>query len=187
MAVVDNIYDEFQDAVAVLKAANEISLHVMLEANLRKTLLLGAASYFEVRLIREVGAFTDEITSGNELIRALVQQKAISRQYHTWFEWDKPNANKFFGMFGETFKNYMTTKVASDADLAKSVKSFLKIGSERNRLVHGDYASLFIDLTPTEIYELYQSANSFVDLVGQELRTVTASIIAAAAGAATFK
>ncbi|MEO8722760.1 MAG: HEPN domain-containing protein [Sphingobium sp.] len=170
MEVVDNIYIDFQDAVSVLRDANQISLQIMLEANLRKTLLLSAASYFEVRLQREVQSFTDEVTSGNDLIRTLVQQKAVTRQYHSWFDWEKSNANKFFGMFGATFKEHMAVRIAEDQELATSVKAFLTIGNERNSLVHSDYASVYIDRTPDEIYALYLSAKRFVEVVGQELR-----------------
>jgi hypothetical protein len=96
MAVVDTIYTEFKDAVSVLAAAQELSLQITLESNLRKTLLLSAASYFEYTLSREVVAFTNEITSGNRLVSSLVQNKAIARQYHSWFDWGRANANKFF-------------------------------------------------------------------------------------------
>lgn len=183
MAVVDTIYSDFQDAVSVLREANQISLQIMLESNLRKTLLLGAASYFEVRLTREVQNFTDEVTSGNDLIRTLVQQKAITRQYHSWFDWEKSNANKFYGMFGATFKDHMISRIAEDESLSDSVKAFLTIGNERNVLVHSDYVSVYIDRTPDEIYTLYLSANRFVELVGQELRACSANNAVAAAAA----
>lgn len=175
MAVVDTIYGEFQDTVAFLREAGQISLQVMLEANLRKTLLLSAASYFEVQLTREIKNFADEITSGNDLIKTLIEQKAISRQYHTWFDWDKPNANKFFALFGPTFKDHMITVQARDPQVAESIKDFLSIGNDRNLLVHSDYASYYIDRTPDEIYALYQSANRFVTTVGEQLRACSAN------------
>lgn len=181
MSVVDTIYNEFQDAVRILRDAQEISLQIMLESNLRKTLLLGAASYFEVVLTREVQRFTSEITSGNELVNTLVYQKAITRQYHSWFEWTSPNANKFFSMFGPSFKEHMTTKINRDDVYKNSVKSFLTIGNERNLLVHSDYGSMYIDRTPAEIYALYQSANLFVESVSAELRLCSHDIAAAAA------
>ena len=59
MAVVDTIYTDFKDAASVLAGAKEVSLQIMLDSNLRKTLLLSAASYFEYTLSREVVAFTD--------------------------------------------------------------------------------------------------------------------------------
>jgi hypothetical protein len=180
MAVVDTIYEEFQDAVVILRDAGQISLQVMLEANLRKTLLLSAASYFEVQLTREVQSFTEEVTSGNDLIKTLVQQKAISRQYHAWFDWDKSNANKFFGMFGATFKDHMAAVIGKNPQVADDIKAFLTIGNDRNLLVHSDYASYYIDRTPDEIYALYQSANRFVGIIGKELRACSASNAAAA-------
>lgn len=54
MAVVDTIYTDFKDAAGVLSAANEVSLQIMLDSNLRKTLLLSAASYFEYTLSRAI-------------------------------------------------------------------------------------------------------------------------------------
>lgn len=171
MTVIDTIYTDFKDAVKVLQDAEQISLQIMLEANLRKTLLLSAASYFESRLTREVQEFADEVTSGNPLVCSLVQQKAISRQYHSWFDWDKSNANKFFALFGPSFRDHMSSKISEDESVSVYIKAFLKIGNLRNLLVHSDYASYFIDLTPDEIYELYKLADLFVSMVGPELRS----------------
>jgi hypothetical protein len=170
MAVVDAIYTDFQDAAAVLEKADEISLRLMLESNLRKTLLLSAASFFEYTLTREVAAFTDEMTSNNQLVGSLVQNKAISRQYHSWFDWDRSNANKFFALFGQEFRDHMTSRIADDDELKSSISSFMEIGRERNYLVHSDYASHLINKTPEEIYALYQKAYEFVASVGKELR-----------------
>ena len=180
MAVVDTIYTDFKDAAGVLSASNELSLQIMLESNLRKTLLLSAASYFEYTLSREVAAFTQEVTGGNGLIGALVQAKAISRQYHSWFDWEKSNANKFFSMFGQTFKDHMTVRLAADAALAEGVKAFMELGRERNLLVHSDYASYLINKNPEEIYLLYQQASVFVAAVGAEFRACSAGAAAAA-------
>jgi hypothetical protein len=175
MAVVDTIYIEFKDAVSVLASAKEVSLQIMLDSNLRKTLLLSAASYFEYTLSREVAAFTDEVTSGNSLISSLVMSKAITRQYHTWFAWDRTNANQFFSLFGQKFRDYMVTRITADEVLAESVKAFMEIGRERNLLVHSDYASYLINKTPEEIYSLYQKANQFVSIVGAELRACSSA------------
>lgn len=176
MAVVDTIYTEFRDAVYVLAAAREVSLQIMLESNLRKTLLLSAASYFEYTLSREVGAFINEMTAGNSLVMALVQSKAIVRQYHSWFDWERPNANKFFSLFGQEFRDHMAACIAADEVLAEGIKAFMEIGRERNLLVHSDYASYLINSTPEEIYALYQKANEFVSIIGAELRACSAKL-----------
>jgi hypothetical protein len=176
MAVVDTIYKEFKDAASVLAGAQEVSLQIMLESNLRKTLLLSAASYFEYTLSREVAAFTNEVTSGNSLIDSLVQSKVIARQYHSWFDWERLNANKFFSLFGQAFREHMISRIASDEVLAEGVKAFMEIGRERNLLVHSDYASYLINKTPEEIYTLYRKANEFASIIGAELRVCSASL-----------
>jgi len=178
MAVVDTIYTDFKDAAGVLSASNEVSLQIMLDSNLRKTLLLSAASYFEYTLSREVSDFTQEVTGGNDLIGALVKTKAIARQYHSWFDWEKPNANKFFSMFGQAFKDHMAERLATDEELAEGVRAFMELGRERNLLVHSDYASYLINKTPEEIYALYHRASIFVNRVGIEFRACTAAAAA---------
>lgn len=176
MAVVDTLFTDFMDASDVLMAANEVSLQIILESNLRKTLLLSAASYFEYTLCRIVNDFTDIVTSGNSMIISLVQTKAISRQYHTWFDWKTPNANVFFGLFGKVFRDHMTTKIATDDRIADAIRAFMEIGRERNLLVHSDYASHFINKTPDEIYALYILANNFVEMVSTELQACSAKM-----------
>lgn len=169
MAVVDTLFTDFMDASNVLMQANELSLHIILESNLRKTLLLSAASYFEYTLCGVVSDFTDRVTSGNSMISSLVHSKAINRQYHTWFDWKAPNANTFFSLFGKAFREHMTAKINADEEIGNSIRAFMEIGRERNLLVHSDYASHFIDKTPDEIYSLYLAANRFVELVPAEL------------------
>jgi hypothetical protein len=178
MAVVDTIYNDFRDSVSILAKAGEVSLQIMLESNLRKTLLLCAASYFEYTLSREVELFASEIASGNDLIGSLIRSKAITRQYHTWFDWERDNANKFFSLFGPVFKDHMRARIDEVENLEDAIKSFMEIGRERNQLVHSDYASFSINKTPDEIYTLYLSADVFVKSVGVELHACSAKLAA---------
>ena len=68
------------------------------------------------------------------------QPKTCSRWvYHTWFKWDDTNANQFFGLFGSEFKLAMNNRVKESEELRTSIRAFLEIGNERNRLVHQDY------------------------------------------------
>jgi hypothetical protein len=176
MAVVDSLYADFMDASKVLMSANEVSLQIMLESNLRKTLLLSSASYFEHTLSAAVGRFTEEVTFGNAMMLTLVHSKAISRQYHTWFDWDANNANKFFKLFGKVFYDHMTAIIGENDALVGNIRAFMEIGRQRNLLVHSDYASHFIDKTPDEIYALYLAANGFVGVVESELFSCSSKI-----------
>jgi HEPN superfamily RiboL-PSP-like protein len=97
------------------------------------------------------------------LIENFVRNKAIARQYHSWFVWDGNNANHFFGLFGAEFRTSMVARVKDSPDLQSSIKAFLELGNERNRLVHQNYATFAMEKTLEEVYALYQSSRVFVD------------------------
>ena len=109
-------------------------------------------------------------TSGSSLVENFVRNRAVARQYHTWFQWEANNANQFFGLFGSNFREYMTGQVKALPDMRSAVSAFLQIGSERNRLVHQDYATFQMEKTLEEIYALYKEARRFVEALPAALR-----------------
>ncbi|WP_352665127.1 HEPN domain-containing protein [Mesorhizobium sp. M0166] len=145
MGVVDTIYEEFVATYDVLGRAGEISLQNSLDGNSRKSILLSAASYFENALANIVEEFARN-SSANTMVGDLIKARVISRQYHTWFDWDKNNANKFYQMFGDVFREHMTSLVRNRVQFDEAAKAFLEIGRDRNRLVHQDFGSF--DLAP---------------------------------------
>ena len=68
-----------------------------------------------------------------------------------------------------------------DQNMAKSISAFLEIGRERNRLVHQDYGSFFLEKSAEEIFGLYVSAMVFVDFVPKALRDFSAKLQAKSA------
>ena len=174
--VVDRLRGEFAGLIAVLDKAGEISLRSTADDNLRKALLLAAASHFEHRITEEVLFFVSETTNDHGLTTSLVRNKAVSRQYHSWFNWDAKNANSFFALFGEEFRNFMKNKVDKDDVLDSSIRRFLEIGSIRNRLLHQDFGSFFLEKTSDEIYDLYRSAMTFVDAFPLALREFSVAL-----------
>ena len=167
---VDRLYREALAVVGALESQSELSLQVAAADNLRKSLLLAAASHFEHRVTSAVAAFVREAARGSVLVEEFVRNKAIARQYHTWFKWEDNNANQFFGLFGEGFRSHMVGRVKSREDLRLSVNAFLELGNERNRLVHQDYASFALDKTMDEIYALYKGSFLFVEDVPVALK-----------------
>ena len=168
--MVDRLHAEFSDLISLLDKAGEISLRSTADDNFRKSLLLSAASYFERKIIEGVISFISESAQGNALITSFVRNKAVSRQFHSWFDWDEKNANRFFGLFGKNFLTYMKAIVKEDEELDKSVRAFLELGRDRNRLVHQDFVSFSMEKTSEEIYQLYQFASKFVEKVPVALR-----------------
>lgn len=168
--VVDRLRGEFSGLIAVLDKAGEVSLRSTADDNLRKALLLAAASYFEHRMTDAVLSFIAETTNNHALTTSFVRNKAVSRQYHTWFSWEAKNANGFFGLFGDGFRDFMKKKIDDDEALDASIRAFLELGSNRNRLVHQDFGSFFLEKTSEEIYGLYLKAMTFIDAFPRALR-----------------
>jgi hypothetical protein len=174
--IVDRLYGEYAAIVSMMDQYNAVSFRNTLNENFRKTLLLCAASHFEFRITADVVAFCAEVAGGNPMIPALVKNKAVSRQYHTWFDWNASNANTFFNMFGDDFKSHMIEVLKTDRNMAKSISDFLEIGRERNRLVHQDYGSFFLEKSAEEIFGSYVSGMVFVDFVPMALRDFSAKL-----------
>lgn len=125
-------------------------------------------STYNTSLKNRLSEFVNRKTKCNVEIVSFVDNKAMKRQYHTFFNWDGSNANQFFGLFGDVFKRKareeIHTKKLDEAEVA-----FLTIGRERNRLVHQNYIEVQINDTFEEIFAKYEKACDFVDLITQLL------------------
>lgn len=170
---IDRLYEEAAAVIRTLQQSPEVSLQVIAGDHFRKALLLGAASYFEQRVCACVLGFVRERSDGSLLVESFVRNKAVARQYHTWFQWEARNANYFFGLFGSRFKALMEKRVDESDELRAAIRAFLEVGSERNKLVHQDYATFSLEKTFDEIYFLYQTALRFVDVLPIALRDCT--------------
>jgi len=166
--IIDIIYKENLELFKFLEEQKEASFASQFDSIFTKTLLLSAASYFEYRICKMVEAFIKHRTQDDECIVSIVKQKAIKRQYHTYFDWEGNNANKFFSLFGNTFKEERVKDVNADPNLQSAIKSFLELGNERNKLVHENFADCTIPKTAEEVYILYQKATVFIDFLDRQ-------------------
>ncbi len=166
--IIDAIYKDNRALLEYLAQQGEVSFQSNVAANFRKTLLLSVASYFESTVKDSLLEFFGE--ESKELTVAFVRNKAIERQYHTFFSWEAKNANGFFGLFGSGFREFMSSEVAKNEELAKAIKAFLKLGNSRNELVHENFAIFPLETTPEQIHELYQQAITFIEALPVKLR-----------------
>lgn len=169
-SVVDRLYRDNRDLLDYLQRNGEISYQVEVDSNFRKTLLLSAASYFESIVKDILLEFFKEQTNNSDIVLSFIENKAIERQYHTYFNWEGNNANSFFGLFGEGFRDFMRIEVRTNKQLDDSIRAFLKLGNTRNQLVHQNFASFTLESTADEIYQLYQQAAYFIDVLPLKLR-----------------
>ena len=170
-SVVDRLLAEHTRVIGILDDHQEVSLRISTEATLRKVLVLSAASFFETCITDAVLDFVANVRGQSAGVVALVEHKAIRRQYYTYFQWGTKNANSFFAMFGTPFKRRMSQRVKEDAELAGGIEAFLAIGAERNKMVHEDFGSYSLDKTTEEVMDLYRRAIVFVEQIPVLLET----------------
>ncbi len=135
-----------------------------------KYLLLASASYFEERVKTILLDYVAETTGGDERLVEFVRNTVTARGYHTLFDWGGSNANQFWRLFGESFRNRMRERVRQDANLEDAIKVFLELTLDRNRLVHGNIGAFSLEKTSAEIYNAYETALEFVEALPQLLR-----------------
>jgi hypothetical protein len=159
---IDKLYDENAQLSNYLLKQGEISFYSNVQFKFQRELIIACASYFETTLIESLEGFFRH-HSKTEVVLYFVQRKAINRQYHTYFQWDAKNANAFFSLFGDDFKNYIQQEVKRDKDFDEAIKAFLELGNSRNHLVHGNFATFTLNKTSDEIYDLYKKSRIFVE------------------------
>ena len=156
------LIDDYRDLNQFLMANGKVSESLTVAEHYRKILLLSCASYYETRIVEVIKKFV-EVKASDDRISAFVSNKAISRQYHTYFNWDQTsNINSFLGLFGVDFKDKITAEIKADKDLQEQIKAFLTIGSERNKMVHNNFLEFTLDKTFDEIVSLHEKANLFI-------------------------
>jgi len=160
--LIETSYTEYKELVQYLLDEQQISLSSLADNNLKKNLILCSASYFENKITNDLIKYFHDNNKDTICIKEFLINKGLNRQYHTLFDWEGKNANKFFSLFGQEFKNYMVKTIKDDKELELSVKSFLELGNERNRLVHQNFVQYSIEKTLDEIYKLFQEALPFV-------------------------
>ena len=166
--IVDKINYDLIEILSFLKDNEKISLLNNADMFLKKVMLLSAASYFESEIIDILLNFTSIKSNNDQQLISFVENKAILRQYHTYFDWEKSNANKFFSLFGEDFKNEMSNLVKNDIELNESIKAFLELGNLRNLLAHKNFGAYNLDQNFNDIYELYKKAKYFTEYLNNK-------------------
>lgn len=153
-------------AADFLENAGELSAAVSLRAMHAKTLVIAGASRLEKQV---TGAVADHVranvVAGNTTVIEFVEKKALFRNYHSLFDWDARNANKFFALFGQDFRKNVNETIGQDVNLADCIRSFLELGALRNVLVHGDLLAASLDKTADEVLSLYERADQFAALL----------------------
>ena len=157
IALVESIYDEYLD---LTRDRLSMSSMTALNRSYPKHLLIACASSLE----DQVKQFLEQLykEAGGETLFEFVSSNVLKRGYHSLFDWDNEKAQKFFSAFGEGVAGRFRTLVKTDAGVKIQHDAFMSIGSERNRLVHRDYASYVLEATPSEVMSRFRLGTKFV-------------------------
>ena len=169
-ATIDHIEAFFSGQKQVLthlQEIGEISLVNELENVLAKSLVIACASYFEDFITAALLSYV----AINSKSRGLSEfcKKISQRQYHSWFEWDRQNANRFIVLFGEDAKELATKRSIADADFEPAVRNFMFLGSQRNLIVHRNMLAYSFTDTSDEVMAKARRALLFVNFVADDL------------------
>ena len=162
---IKNQYEDSKDLYEYLLEKKEISFASYIDDVYKNVLVLSAASYFESKISELISGYAEKACGTDKRIVHLVKSKAVERQYHTLFDWDSGNTNKFWKFFGEETKNDVRIKIKNDEQLQEAEKSFLELGQQRNLLVHKNFAETDVNTTVEEIYNKYCKACIFISLI----------------------
>ncbi len=160
---VDRFYVDGGALVSAISTIGDPSSLVFAQDLFRKSLLLSIASYFEKRVIDIILSIVARNLPEAHPSWQFCNNKALVRQYHQLFEWDRQNANKFFSFFGVEFRNFMVARIKDSEALSESIQAFLQLGQLRNQMVHGNFDSFFTDDTADELFVKFELANSFIE------------------------
>lgn len=166
---IETFSEQYKDLVNNLLVQNELSLKNFAEEHFRKNLLLSCASFHEKEIQSIIIRFVEIKSNSNDEIINFVQNKAIKRQYHTYFDWEGRKANCFFGLFGTAFKEKIRQDINNNEEIKKAMEDFLAIGDERNKMAHCNFLDYKLEKTFDEIIELNDSALKFIRFMEQQL------------------
>lgn len=97
-------------------------------------------------------------------IAEFLKNKALKRQYHSLFDWERANVNQFLGLLGEDYKAATAALITADESLAQGMRHFLQLGAERNKIAHS-VSAISPDLTIGEIKQRYDNAWRFLQFL----------------------
>ncbi|MGO9486792.1 MAG: HEPN domain-containing protein [Rhodomicrobium sp.] len=176
MSDVERIHGELISLRQIISTSESASDQSAFETMAAKTLLLASASYFERRICDAILEAAKN-AGMSEIFVSFLDRQALERNYHSMFDWKAKNINKFLGLFGDKHKKHMEDEIKETEDLAQAVNAFIFINSQRNLLVHNNFASFSLPVVMDEIWTKFQSAKCLLDWFSQKLAMLATQIL----------
>lgn len=163
---IEELLRQQREIVAQLRSQGLPDLPLAADDMLRKFFVMACGSYFEDWISAELARLGRE--AGGAVLGAFIEGR-LKRQYHTLFEWEGRNVNKFLTLFGPVVKSDLQAKINGDAILKQGMGYFIDIGHRRNELAHSNIAFESFNLTLDELEDRFRQAHRFVTFLLTEL------------------
>ncbi|XDD45246.1 HEPN domain-containing protein [Leptospira sp. WS39.C2] len=157
--LIQKIDSDFSDSKEFLEQNYKVSERNNLEVLQTKVSILTLGTYVENRTYEIIQEFLN--SHKDSLLYEFLENHALNRKFHTMFDFRSNNLNKFFGLFGDEFCDFMKTKTKIDEDFKNSISAFLEICVKRNTLAHENFYLTSIDLTLEEVYKKAENIELF--------------------------
>lgn len=178
MSEVARIYQELCSLRQIVISTKSPSDQSAFEALASKSLLLASASYFERQICDAIEQTARE--SGTcALMVNFISRQALERKYHAMFDWKAKNINNFLKLFGPEYKNAMEREIKDSDELGEAMKEFIFLNSQRNLLVHNNYASFPLGSSMDELWNKFGSARRLSDWLPSKLKILVVREISA--------
>jgi len=164
---INKLYTDFEDIKTYLLNNKQLDYLNVVERQFTKSLLVSSASLIEDNMQTILIEFIESVST-HEVLTNFLKNKAISRQYHTYFDWKGKNANNFLGLFGVNFRDTLKIKI-KEQKMEDNIKAFLELGRLRNELVHQNFILHTTNKTTKEIKNLFDKSYLFLDFFKNEL------------------
>lgn len=177
------IYGEFVSLLSLVPE-QEPSARSDLSALYAKVLAVSAGSEFEDW---GTNLLTDAVKKrANDLEFAkIVNERMIERKYFQFFDFDLANFNKIWALFPSPKTVEAKAILKKDDDLQESVRKFMSLNRERNRLVHQNFAGASAEYTVDEIVAMFRQACAAVAWIESALELPSQAVPGGQAGTPT--
>ncbi|WP_413853780.1 HEPN domain-containing protein [Candidatus Ruminimicrobium bovinum] len=171
---IHNLYTEYRKIKKILEKSGEISVLTDYTNTMRKVLILSSASLFEVQMTDMLKNYVYSVSNQNKQLVSFIEKQALERKYHTLFDWDSNNVNRFLKLFGKDFETSINRKFQEEGKRKKNMIDFIELGHNRNLFAHEDFARYeYNSKNPEEIFKQYKSARKFIPFIKEQLLNVS--------------
>lgn len=170
---IEELIKNYNEIRQYLLSQGQVSYVSDINTYYKKILVFSCASLFE----NEICSTIYEISKSScpIAIAEFIRNKAIERQYHTYFNWREQKTssiNGFLGLWGDDFKNAFLAIIKSDEKIADGIKAFINIGNERNLMAHENFIEYNSENSFENIQTLYEQADYFVQTLLNSLKAI---------------